>query len=156
MKDSKPLKLFLWLFGILFALLPIAAVYVNGRIDGNPPGWIDLLSGGELFLISSAVAADAVFKALHGGVKFRGPRIFVGACCLLAVAATSIYFGRIAYSEYLHQQLLESAIRAQNLKLALHQINYPGMDRTVVAEHSLWLFGFSLICALGVIMVEED
>jgi hypothetical protein len=126
-KISKQIKIFLWLFGVVFALLPIGASYVNGRLDDNPPGWVDLLAGGELFLISSAIAADAVFKALRGGDEFRGLRIFTGGCCLLVVVATSLYFGRIAYSQQQQRVALDSAIRANDLGLAVRQIS-SGMD----------------------------
>ncbi|MGA2737279.1 MAG: hypothetical protein ABSG65_07490 [Bryobacteraceae bacterium] len=45
---SKGLKVFLWLIcSVLFSLLPIAINYIDGRANGRPPGWIDLLAGGE-------------------------------------------------------------------------------------------------------------
>jgi len=154
-KNSKQLKVWLWLFGVVFALLPIGANYVNGSLDHNAPGWIDLLAGGELFLISSAIAADAVFKALRGGDEFRGLRIFTGGCCLLVVAATSLYFGRIAYSDQERRAAIEAAIRANDLGLALRYVS-SGMDRLVIAGHSFWLFVFAVISALCVIIIEED
>ena len=43
-KNSKQLKVWLWLFGVVFALLPIGANYVNGSLGHNAPGWIDLLA----------------------------------------------------------------------------------------------------------------
>jgi hypothetical protein len=68
-KPQKPWKTLLWLAGVAFSLLPIALTYLNGRLDGKPPDWTDLLASGELLLISAAVAADAVSNALVGGQR---------------------------------------------------------------------------------------
>ena len=158
-RSSGLLKISLWLFGVVFALLPIGVTYVNGRLVGRAPGWIELLAGGELFLIAGAVAADAVFKALRGGSHFRGLRILSGAWCLLVAVATSLYFGRIADAHYLDEKrraLLEAAVRAKDLALAKNYIASSGLDHHAIAEHSLWLFIFAVIAGLSVIIVEED
>lgn len=150
------MKVGLWAAGVLFALLPFLFTYLNGRLDQKPPNWIELLADGGLFLISAAVAADAVANALLGGEKYRGLRIVCGLSCCFLVAATSAYFARVAYSLQEHQALLEAAVRSRNLSQALHLLANPTMDRTAVAEDSFWLFIFTVFAALGVILVEED
>jgi uncharacterized membrane protein YbhN (UPF0104 family) len=91
--------------GVIFALLLLGLTYINGRLDQRPPGWIDLLAGGELFLISAAVAADAVRKrssrrrevpqfAFHLWfvvlIPGRGNLGLFRAHCLLSPAAPSL------------------------------------------------------------------
>jgi hypothetical protein len=142
--------------GVLFALLPLCFTYANGRLDQKTPAWTDLLAGGELFLISAAVAADAIGNALLGGERYRGLRVICGLSCSLLLAATSAYFARIAYSVEEHHALLERAVRSQNLSLALQVLTDPGMDRLVIAKDSTWLFIFTIVASAGVILVEED
>jgi MFS family permease len=155
-KKSKAAKVGLWMAGVVFALLPLGLIYVNGRLDHKPTSWIELLAGGELFLISAAVAADAVGGALLGGERYRGLRFICGLSCSLLVAATSAYFARIAYSLQQHQSLLEMAVKSQNFAQASQLLTSPGMDQSVIATDSSWLFLFTICAALGVILVEED
>jgi len=117
---------------------------------------MELLAGGELFLISAAIAADAVGNAFLGGERFRSLRFICGLSCSFLVAATSAYFARIAYSIQEHQAQLEAAVKSQNLASALQILSSPGMDRMVIAKDSSWLFLFTVGAALGVILVEED
>jgi hypothetical protein len=142
--------------GVLFALLPLCFTYVNGRLDQRTPTWIDLRAGGELFLISAAVAADAIGNALLGGERFRGLRVICGLSCSFLLAANSAYFARVAYSLEEHRSLLEQAIRSQNLPLALQVLTDRGMDRLIIAKDSTWLLVFTIAAAAGVILVEED
>jgi hypothetical protein len=154
---SKGLKTFLWLTcSVLFALLPVAVSYINGRANGRPPGWIDLLAGGELFLISAALAADAIGRAFQGGKRFGVLRVVCGVSCALLLIVTSIYFGRIAFSLEEHRTSLAAAIEARDPELALQRLHDRVVDRPTIAQDSAWLFGFTGLCALGVILVEED
>jgi hypothetical protein len=155
-KNSKPLRICLWLFGVVFSLLPIGATYVNGLLDSKSLSWIELLSEGELFLIAGALAADAIFTALRGGAAHRIFRVVTGAWCLLVVVATSFYFGRIAYTQQDIRASLEAAVRKGDLGSALHFLDNPGLNRHVVAQHSLWCFALAVVAALCVIIVEED
>jgi hypothetical protein len=152
---GKSWKTLLWVAGIAFSLLPIAFTYLNGRLDGAPPHWTELLAGGELLLISAAVAADAVSNALVGGQRYRIPRYICGSSCIFVVTATSFYFARISYSLQEHRQLLEAAVKLQNWPEAVKNLS-SGMDRFVIARDSLWFFGITLVAALGVILMAED
>jgi membrane protease YdiL (CAAX protease family) len=150
-------KIFLWfVFSIVLALLPIAVNYINGRLNGKPPEWSRLLVGGELFLIAGAVAGDAVGKVFLGGEKKRGFRIFCGAGCAVLLLITSIYFGRIAFSVEEQKNAIAKAVEARNIEFALERLHDPGIDNTTSVRDSLWLFGFTVAAALGVILVEED
>jgi hypothetical protein len=154
-KLQKSWKALLWAAGIAFSLLPIAFTYLNGRLDGRPPEWKDLLAGGELLLISAALAADAVSNALVGGQRYRMLRYICGLSCFFVVASTSAYFARISYSMQERRDLLEAAVRAQNWQEAMRNMS-SGMDRFIIARDSLWFFGITLVAALGVILMEED
>ncbi len=155
MKSQKSWKALLWFAGIAFSLLPIAFTYLNGRLEGKPPAWTDLLSGGELLLISAAIAADAVSNALVGGQRHRMLRYICGLSCFFVVAATAAYFARISYSLQEHRELLEAAVRSQNWPEAMNNLS-SGMDRLIIANDSLWFFALTLVAALGVIMMAED
>ncbi len=48
------------LFGVLVALAPIGFRYISAVINQNPLAYFELISGGELFLISVALCASAV------------------------------------------------------------------------------------------------
>jgi hypothetical protein len=154
---SKGFKISLWFTcSVIVALLPIGINYLNGRVNGRPPGWVELLAGGELFLLAGAVAADAVGRACMGGDRFRFLRIACGIGCGLLLLATSLYFGRIAFGIEEHRIELAASIHANNLELASKLLVSPVIDRATVASDSLWLFAFTLICAFCVIIVEED
>ena len=154
---SKGQKIFLWLgCSVLCALLPILINYNNGRVNGEPPHWIDLLAGGELLLISAALAADAIGSVFQGGERFRPLRITCGVGCLLLLLVTSIYFGRIAFSMEKHRTSLTAAIEARDPGLALRRLHEPEVDRSTVAHDSLWLFLFTGVCSLGAKLVEEE
>ena len=152
---AKSWKTTLWLVGITFALLPIAFNYANARLDGKTREWPELLAGGELLLISAAVAADAVSNAMMGGRRHRLPRFLCGSFCFLVVAFTSMYFARISYSLQEHRELLEAAVRSQNWPQALNNLN-SGMDRLVIAKDSLRFFVVTLVAGWGVILIAED
>jgi hypothetical protein len=137
-------------------MLPIAINYINGRVKGKPPGRIELLAGGELLLISAALAADAIGKVFLGGKRFRFLRIACGSSCALLLLVTSVYFGRIAFSIEEQRVEIARAIETRNPKLALQRLHDPAVDRSTTANDSSWLFLFTVISALGVILVEED
>jgi membrane protease YdiL (CAAX protease family) len=154
---SKGEKIFLWfVFSIGLALLPIAVSYINGRLNGKPPAWPTLIAGGDLFLISGAVAGDAVGKVFLGGEKKRGFRIFCGAGCAILLLITSIYFGRIAFSLEEQKRAIAQAVEDGDIKVARARMTDTGIDNMTSAQDSMWLFGFTVAAALGVILVEED
>jgi hypothetical protein len=154
---SKGLKIFLWFTcSVVFALLPLVISYINGRVDGKPPGWVDLLASGELFLIAAAVAADAVGRVFIGGERKRNFRISCGVGCALLLLVTSIYFGRIAFAVDEHRTAVAEAVEARNIDLALDQLHHTGVDRATNARDSLLLFGLTVAAAFGVILVEEE
>jgi hypothetical protein len=156
-QTSKGLKIFLWLaVSVGFALMPLAASYINGRSSGKPPDWIDLLSGGELFLIAAALTADGIGRAFLGGKRFQSFRISCGIGCALLLAATSLYFGRIAFSSEEQRTVLISAVQAKDLSLARQALEHPGVDRQITSKDSLWLFVFAIAASFGIILVEEE
>jgi MFS family permease len=116
------LKIFLWLTcSVLFALLPVAVNYINGRANGRPPGGIDLLSGGELFLIRPLLQPRHR-KSVPGWEAFRVLRVVCGVSCALLLIVASIYFGRIAFSMEEHRTRLAAAIEARKPDLALQRL----------------------------------
>ena len=137
-------------------MLPIGINYLNGRVNRKPPGWIELLAGGELLLIAAAVAADGMGKAFLGGDKFRFLRIACGVSCAALLIATSVYFGRVAFALEEQRSAVVEAIQANESVLAMRRMSAPAVDRTTTASDSSWLFLFTVACALGVILVEED
>ena len=154
---SRVLSIVLWLVvSVGFALMPLAANYIKGRSAGSAPHLIDLLAGGELFLIAAALAADGIGRAFLGGKRWRSFRIVCGIGCALLLAANSLYFGKVAFSMEEGKTVLESAIKAKDVDLAQKALDHPGVDREVIGPDSLWLFAFSVAAAFGIILVEED
>lgn len=154
---SKGPKLLLWLVvSVGFALLPLAANDINGRISGKTPDLIELLAGGELFLIASALTADGIGRAFLGGERHRGFRISCGLGCALLLAATSLYFSRIAFSIEEQRAAIASALKAKDLAGTQYAFDHPGVDREVTKTDSLALFGLAILASLGIILVEED
>jgi hypothetical protein len=155
-QKSKGLKIFLWFtFSVAFALFPILVNYINGRVYGKAPGWLELLGGGELLLIAAVLAADAVGRVFLGGDRKQGLRVACGAGCTLLLIVTSVYFGKIAFSIDDQRTELRNALARNDLNLAIKNLN-PKLDAKTSASDSLWLFGFTVAAALGVILVEED
>jgi len=153
----KGLKLLLWLsISVGFALLPLGANYINGRSSGKPPGLVDLLAGGELFVISAALTADGIGRALLGGERRKGIRLSCGLGCSLLLVSTSMYFGRVAFAVEEQRTALVTAIQAKNLAQAQEALHHPGVDRAVISEDSVVLFGLALVASFGVILVDED
>jgi hypothetical protein len=149
-------NLFLWLAGsTLFALSPLAANYMTGLVRGRPPGWLELISGGELCIISAAVSADAIAKALRGGQRYRNPRIVCGVGCLLLLIASSLLFGAITSAMTEHHSLLMKAIAERNLDAASQLALQPPVNVVALAT-SFWLFLFTVTTALSVVYVNED
>jgi hypothetical protein len=156
-QNSKASRTVLWLFcSIFIALLPIGTSYINGRAGGKPPGWVELLAGGELFLISAAIAADAIGKAFLGGNQFRLLRILCGVTCAVLLLATSMYFGRVSFSLEEQREALAGAVESHNQEMAISVLRNPGVHSPTVAADSLWLFVFTAVCALVVVIVDED
>jgi hypothetical protein len=153
---SKGFKIALWFAcSVVVAMTPLGVNWLNGRVNGKPPGWVELLAGGELLLLAGALAADAVGRACLGGEKLRAVRIFLGIFAGILLLAVSIYFGRIAFGLEEHRVALADSIQSKNLDLAVRLLAAPGEDRATVASDSLWLFGFTLICAFCVLIIEE-
>lgn len=45
---------------------------------------------------------------------------------------------------------------AKNLAQAQEALHHPGVDRAVISEDSVVLFGLALVASFGVILVDED
>jgi hypothetical protein len=137
---AKGLRIFLWFaFSVVCALFPLAVSYINGRANGKPPGWLQLLAGGELFLISAVVAADAVGRVFLGGDRKQGFRIVCGVGCALLLLVTSAYFARIAFSVEERNTALANAIESKNIQLAFERLHEQGVDGATSSRDSLIL-----------------
>ncbi len=97
-QHGKGRRVLIWLsFSVAFALGPL---FVNFLLFRSSPTftWTDLLTRGELFLVSAAICADAVGKMWmqedHTG--------YFSTCCLIGAVfilfATSIEFGMVAHN----------------------------------------------------------
>lgn len=86
-------KLIKWLiFSIFLALIPLLAIYLFQRIIHDPIKFEVLVSHGELFLISTAMAAAALGEIITSDKKRGILMICSSGGCLLIVILASMLF----------------------------------------------------------------
>jgi len=129
---NKTRKVLLWLaFSVIFALGPIFINYVIAR-DKQDFYWLQLLNGGELFLISAAICADAVGRTLGQKGQAGNFSTLCLVACVFILFMSSAEFGIAAESFDAGKRLTHSQ-----------------------AIDSLIMFGVTVMAGLGVILVED-
>lgn len=86
-------KLTRWfIFGVVVSLLPFALAYLNLWASKKPAKIEDLLSRGELLLVSTAIGAAAIGELL--GVKDTHAlyKIVIGGCSFVAVLTQMAWY----------------------------------------------------------------
>lgn len=118
-------KLTRWfIFGVVVSLLPFALAYLNLWASKKPAKIEDLLSRGELLLVSTAIGAAAIGELL--GVKDTHAlgKIIVGGCSFVAVLMQMAWYA-----------CTSDASR--------------GLDGQYVARSSLVFFAVTLVCSFA-------
>lgn len=134
MSSKKKNQLLLWLFlGVVFALSPLACNFLLLRVDGKPATILELCSRGELFLISAAIAADALGK-LFNQSQGRAAQIVCGIGCVYLLFWASVEFAMVAP------------------KLSVPQ----SYNSVGVAWDSIWVFAFTIAAGMGAVLISEE
>jgi hypothetical protein len=94
---------FRWLvFSVLFGLIPFASAFFHLLITGQPaplPGTLPgLVAHGELFIISAALAADALGDLIASGKEWAIFKVFAGGGCVLALGLASLMFADVSFN----------------------------------------------------------
>lgn len=122
-----------WLvFGVTFSLAPIADDYVSaiGRHGGSFPPIAEVLKHGELFILSSALAAVGLGEIIGANQKFQLVKIFIGGFSALNIFSSS--------ELYSHANSPESA-------------NFIGYYTVV----SYFIFAFTCIVSASCILISD-
>jgi hypothetical protein len=142
---DRVVRIFLWLvFTVIFGMSPLIVRFVISRADENPISFSDTLKTGDLLIVGSVIAADAIGKILGvrhvspddgPGQKFkRGIRIVCGCACVLLLL--------LSCSEY-------SQVSGRiDSKTVYNSVN--------VIHDSLWIFFGTVVAGLGVIVNVEE
>ncbi len=85
------------LFGVLIALLPIAANKISAVTDGSPLPADELLARGELLLVSVGVCAAAIGELFAKDMgSMLNLRLGIGGASLVLILASAVWFAEIA------------------------------------------------------------
>ena len=96
MRDLKR-KLLRWLlFSVVMAFTPLAFTAVDRFLSGKEVRVSDLLKGGELLLIASAIAAAAIGDLLIEGKRLWWAQQVICVICIINLAVSAYAFARIA------------------------------------------------------------
>ena len=154
---TKTQKVLTWLFAsVLFALFPLGLNYLNGRIGGHAPTWLDLCADGEPLLIGAALTADAVSKLFAGPKERLTPRIVCAGFCLSLLLACSAYFASVASRRDEQRATVEQALLQHHGEAALTTLRRVPYDRSAVANDSSILFCLCVFVGFCAIVLEED
>lgn len=82
-------------FSVLISLVPVGFAYIALLTDSKPANIIEMLSRGELLLITVALAADAIGDLIgRGNVNIRQQLTAAGGCTV-SVMFSSFYFAHV-------------------------------------------------------------
>ena len=101
------IKLIRWaIFSALISLLPLWFNYLVMRINGFSPPLKDLISHGELLLITAGLSAAAVGKVIASGRNYANRKFLAAGGCLIVLLTSSFYFAYIS-SLYKSAEILD-------------------------------------------------
>lgn len=129
------------LFGVVIGLLPFLFSFVNilaspSSLDST--GWTHtrnaLFGRGDLLLIAATLVAASAGDLIGSGREREGGKIVAGFWCLVIFVICVVWYGTIA-----------DKIEAK----AVYNVG-----RT--ARVSLWLFGFSVLCSAGCLLLGDE
>ena len=123
-------RLVKWLlFTVLFALVPFGLTALILWNRGKDPSFSILWSDGELSLVSSAIAADALADVIGAGKTLRTIKLSLGGICLLLLFMSAAWYATVR--------------------------TFPGFDPDKVWKTCLILFGMTLVVAFPCKMIME-
>ena len=127
-----------WLiFGIAFALAPLLADYFIQLIHPRPNvafDWHEILTKGELLLISSAIAGAAVGEIIGTGRAWLPFKIITGGACIIITIISALLYSAVA----------------SDLRLNV------AYDRAALVTNSIYIFWATIIASAGCILAAED
>ena len=123
-------RLIRWaIFGVIVAILPLVFRYLWTLSQNGGASVTQMLSNGELLLISTALAASAIGEIIPCGRQYPGCALVAGGGCL-----SSLLFGALYYA----------AVSSN-----------PPARQDIVVFISFVLFSFSLLSSAGCLIVAE-
>jgi hypothetical protein len=122
---------------LLFALLPLIAVYIDARLSGGTPSFQALLGAGEMLLITAAISADTMGRIL---TNMWHRRTFTGIhLCQLLFSIVLVVASAMEYMSILARK---GTSRPLDIEFVVLQ--------SQIFFHATWLTG------VGSILVLED
>lgn len=90
-------SLLVWsIFSIFFALLPIIFKALVTNLMGKQPYFPDLVSDGELLIVSAGIAADGAGRILSSIIPETLYKVSAGGSCIVLLSLSSLLFATIA------------------------------------------------------------
>jgi len=124
-----------FMFGVLVALAPL---FITGVIlvakDNPPPILLTVLGSGQLLLISTAIAADAIGDLVCASIESATLGIVAGGGCILALMCGALWYAANS---------------------AMLELGKPGRASTVT-KGSLIIFLFTIISAGACKMLTQE
>jgi hypothetical protein len=124
------------IFGVIFAIAPLAADYFIGSLH-NPSStfsWHDVVSKGELLLVTAAIAGAGVGELIGSGKDWLPFKLVTGGACFVILLVAAELYSSIA-----------SDVRLQAV-----------YDKPRLVDYSIYLFFATLIASAGCILAAED
>jgi hypothetical protein len=119
-KNPALIKSCRWLlFTVIFALIPLAGVFLHPLFLGKPAALQPVVAHGELLIISVALAADALGDLIASSKAWEVPKLVAGGVCAISIGLASLLFSEVYFDE---------SVRPE-----------------IVLTTSLWIFGTTLI-----------
>jgi hypothetical protein len=92
--EAIAVRLLVWLlFNVAVALVPFIARAGMTLFTGRPVVWKAILSDGELFLVTAAIASGAIGELIAKRKPIRIPGVLALGCCGLCVLLTCCFYG---------------------------------------------------------------
>jgi hypothetical protein len=96
MSNSKATRLVQWLiFSVAVAIAPLIFSYISQLTRGLDPSIGVILRNGELLLISTAIAAEAIGELLSSKTASPTNKMISGGCSILVLFFGSLWFADI-------------------------------------------------------------
>lgn len=121
-----------FVFSVVLALLPLAFRFAWQSTSSNTPTVANILSQGELLLVSAAIAAAAVGELVARGRQSPIMQILACGGCIGSVLFSSLYYAVVS----------------------THHSQTPIFESTV-SSISFWMFGLTVVSSAGCISLAE-
>jgi len=128
----------LWIFGVIFALIPLVFDYQHERLANPAASWISVVLHGELLLVALAILGDAIARAcVSDDNRLRRAILALGSFLVACL-------------------VINEAVQIREAVERFPQLDLGSYLAARIASDSLWGFGFAVILSLATLVVVED